>query len=60
MGDNKLKPKGMMFDYLLREVRTWQQILAHYVMPTTHFIEIPVEMLVLIGCIIEEKELYFP
>ncbi|QHO05697.1 uncharacterized protein LOC107638263 isoform X2 [Arachis ipaensis] len=56
----KTKPKGMLFDYLTREAKTWQQILAHYVMPTTHFTEIPIDMLVLVGCIMEGKELYFP
>ncbi|XP_020968752.1 uncharacterized protein LOC107623832 isoform X1 [Arachis ipaensis] len=57
---NKTKPKGMMFEYLTREARVWQQILAHYVMPTTHFTEISVDMLVLLRCIMEGKELYFP
>ncbi|RYQ84170.1 hypothetical protein Ahy_B10g103129 [Arachis hypogaea] len=57
--DNK-KPKGMHFVHLSREARTWQEIFAHYIMPTTHFTEIPVDMLVLIGCVIEGKEVYFP
>ncbi|RYQ95335.1 hypothetical protein Ahy_B08g090532 [Arachis hypogaea] len=54
------KPKGMLFAYLTREARTWQQIFAHYVFPTTHFSEIPMDMLVLIGCVMEGKEVYFP
>ncbi|KAL4344643.1 hypothetical protein AHAS_Ahas11G0198900 [Arachis hypogaea] len=57
--DNK-QPKGMLFAHLTREARTWQQILSHYVMLTTHFTEIPVDMLVLISCIMEGKEVYFP
>ncbi|RYR19992.1 hypothetical protein Ahy_B03g065040 [Arachis hypogaea] len=57
--DNR-NPKGMLFAHLSKEAKTWQQIFAHYVMPTTHFTEIPVEMLVLIGCIMEGKEVYFP
>ncbi|KAL4315866.1 hypothetical protein AHAS_Ahas15G0227900 [Arachis hypogaea] len=56
---DKIKPKGMLFDYLTWKARTWQQILAHYVMSTTHFTEIPADMLVLIGCVMEGKELYF-
>ncbi|RYR14307.1 hypothetical protein Ahy_B04g070863 [Arachis hypogaea] len=56
--DNR-KPKGMLFAYLTKEAWTWQQILAHYVMPTTHFTEILVDMLVLISCIMEGKEVYF-
>ncbi|KAL4390822.1 hypothetical protein AHAS_Ahas03G0183500 [Arachis hypogaea] len=35
-------------------------IFAHYVLPTTHFSEIPMEMLLLIGCVMEGKEVYFP
>ncbi|RYR19544.1 hypothetical protein Ahy_B03g064352 [Arachis hypogaea] len=54
------KPKGMLFAYLTREARTWQQIFAHYVFPTTHFSEIPMHMLVLIGYVMEGKEVYFP
>ncbi|RYR34318.1 hypothetical protein Ahy_A10g049120 isoform B [Arachis hypogaea] len=60
MDANNNKPTGMLFAHLLREARTWHQIFAHYVMPTTHFTEIPVDMLVLIGCVMEGKEVYFP
>ncbi|KAL4350486.1 hypothetical protein AHAS_Ahas10G0146800 [Arachis hypogaea] len=57
--DNKA-PKGMHFSYLSREAKTWQQIFAHYVMPTTHFTEILVDMLILISCVMEGKEVYYP
>ncbi|KAL4276010.1 hypothetical protein AHAS_Ahas20G0164400 [Arachis hypogaea] len=57
--DNR-KPKGMLFTHLSREARTWQQIFFHYVMPTTHFTEISVDMLIMIGCVMEGKEVYFP
>ncbi|RYQ96005.1 hypothetical protein Ahy_B08g091433 [Arachis hypogaea] len=60
MDSSNTKPKGMLFAYLTREARTWQQIFAHYVFPTTHFSEIPMDMLVLIGCVMEGKEVYFP
>ncbi|KAL4343864.1 hypothetical protein AHAS_Ahas11G0121000 [Arachis hypogaea] len=60
MDASKVKPKGMKFEYLMKEARVWQQILAHCIMPSTHFTEIPVDMLVLIGCVIEGKELYLP
>ncbi|RYR38651.1 hypothetical protein Ahy_A09g043781 [Arachis hypogaea] len=54
------RPKGMLFTYLTREAQTWQHIFACYVMLTTHFTEIPVDMLVLIGCVMEGNEVYFP
>ncbi|RYR77851.1 hypothetical protein Ahy_A01g002508 [Arachis hypogaea] len=54
------KPKGMLFAQLTREAKTWQMIFAHYVLPTTHFSEIPMEMLLLIGCVMEGKDVYFP
>ncbi|RYR58448.1 hypothetical protein Ahy_A05g024220 [Arachis hypogaea] len=57
--DNKT-PKGMRFTYLSREAKTWQQIFAHNLMPTTHFSEIPVAMLILISCVLEGKKVYFP
>ncbi|KAL4350332.1 hypothetical protein AHAS_Ahas10G0131400 [Arachis hypogaea] len=60
MDANNTKPKGMLFAHLTREARTWQMIFAHYVVPTTHFSEIPMEMLLLIGCVMEGKEVYFP
>ncbi|RYR49292.1 hypothetical protein Ahy_A07g035719 [Arachis hypogaea] len=60
MDSSNTKPKGMLFAYLTREARTWQQIFAHYVFPTTHFSKIPMDMLVLIGCVMEGKEVYFP
>ncbi|KAL4315890.1 hypothetical protein AHAS_Ahas15G0230300 [Arachis hypogaea] len=60
MDANNNKPKGMLSAYLSREARTWQQIFAHYVLPTTHFSKIPMDMLILIGCVMEEKEVYFP
>ncbi|KAL4344176.1 hypothetical protein AHAS_Ahas11G0152200 [Arachis hypogaea] len=60
MDSSNTKPKGMLFAHLTREARTWQQIFAHYVFPTTHFSEIPMDMLVLIGCVMEGKEVYFP
>ncbi|KAL4286896.1 hypothetical protein AHAS_Ahas19G0132000 [Arachis hypogaea] len=60
MDANNKKPKGMLFAYLTREARTWQQIFAHYVLPTTHISEIPMDMLTLIGCVMEGKEVYFP
>ncbi|KAL4276971.1 hypothetical protein AHAS_Ahas20G0260500 [Arachis hypogaea] len=50
----------MLFAYLSREARTWQQIFAHYVLPTTHFSEISIDMLLLIGFVMEGKEVYFP
>ncbi|KAL4315368.1 hypothetical protein AHAS_Ahas15G0178100 [Arachis hypogaea] len=50
----------MLSAYLSREARTWQQIFAHYVLPTTHFSEIPMDMMTLIGCVMERKEVYFP
>ncbi|KAL4344383.1 hypothetical protein AHAS_Ahas11G0172900 [Arachis hypogaea] len=37
MDSSNTKPKGMLFAHLTREARTWQQIFAHYVFPTTHF-----------------------
>ncbi|KAL4306570.1 hypothetical protein AHAS_Ahas16G0191500 [Arachis hypogaea] len=54
------KPKEMLFTYLSTEAKTWQHIFAHCVLPTTHFSEIPMDMLVLIGCVIEGKEVDFP
>ncbi|RYQ95340.1 hypothetical protein Ahy_B08g090548 [Arachis hypogaea] len=60
MDSNNKKPKGMRFAYLTREAKTWQQIFAHYVFPTTHFSEIPMDLLVLIGCVMEGKEINFP
>ncbi|KAL4350504.1 hypothetical protein AHAS_Ahas10G0148800 [Arachis hypogaea] len=60
MDANNTKPKGMLFAHLTREAKTWQMIFAHYVLPTTHFSEIPMEMLLLIGCVMEGKEVYFP
>ncbi|RYR14432.1 hypothetical protein Ahy_B04g070998 [Arachis hypogaea] len=59
MDSENKNPKGMLFTYLTREARTWQKIFAHYVMPTTHFSEIPVAMLVWISCVLEGKEVYF-
>ncbi|RYR77845.1 hypothetical protein Ahy_A01g002502 [Arachis hypogaea] len=59
MDANNTKPKGMLFAHLTREARTWQMIFAHYVLPTTHFSEIPMEMLLLIGCVMEGKDVYF-
>ncbi|KAL4344822.1 hypothetical protein AHAS_Ahas11G0216800 [Arachis hypogaea] len=50
----------MRFDYLMKEAKVWQQILAYYVMPSTHFTEILVDMLVLIWCVLKGKELYLP
>ncbi|KAL4350217.1 hypothetical protein AHAS_Ahas10G0119900 [Arachis hypogaea] len=60
MDADNTAPKGMHFSYLSREAKTWQQIFAHYVMPTTHFTEIPVAMLILISCVMEGKEVYYP
>ncbi|KAL4288245.1 hypothetical protein AHAS_Ahas19G0266900 [Arachis hypogaea] len=60
MDSNNKKPKGMLSTYLSKDARTWQQIFAHYVLPITHFSEIPMDMLVLIGCVMEGKEVYFP
>ncbi|XP_057760376.1 uncharacterized protein LOC130980743 [Arachis stenosperma] len=60
MDANNTKPKEMLFAQLTREAKTWQMIFAHYVLPTTHFSEIPMEMLLLIGCVMEGKEVYFP
>ncbi|KAL4329709.1 hypothetical protein AHAS_Ahas13G0327200 [Arachis hypogaea] len=60
MDANNKKPKGMLSAYLSMEARTWQQIFAYYVLPTTHFSEIPMDMLILIGCVMEGKEVYFP
>ncbi|RYQ91499.1 hypothetical protein Ahy_B09g097390 [Arachis hypogaea] len=60
MDANNKKPKGMLSAYLSREARTWQQIFAHYVLPTTHFSEILMDMLILIGCVMEGKEVYLP
>ncbi|RYR03829.1 hypothetical protein Ahy_B06g083196 [Arachis hypogaea] len=60
MDSNNKKPKGMRFAYLTREAKTWQHIFAHYVFPTTHFSEIPMDILVLIGCVMEGKEVNFP
>ncbi|KAL4396629.1 hypothetical protein AHAS_Ahas01G0111000 [Arachis hypogaea] len=56
MDSGNTKPKGMLFAHLTREAKTWQMIFAHYVLPTTHFSEIPMEMLLLIGCVMEGKE----
>ncbi|KAL4394677.1 hypothetical protein AHAS_Ahas02G0175900 [Arachis hypogaea] len=60
MDANNTKPKGMLFARLTREAKTWQMIFAHYVLPTTHFSEIPMEMLLLIGCVMEGKDVSFP
>ncbi|KAL4349731.1 hypothetical protein AHAS_Ahas10G0071300 [Arachis hypogaea] len=60
MDANNTKPKGMLFAHLTREAKTWQMIFAHYVLPTTHFSEIPMEMLLLIGCVMEGKDVSFP
>ncbi|RYR53314.1 hypothetical protein Ahy_A06g028350 [Arachis hypogaea] len=60
MDSGNTKPKGMLFAHLSREAKTWQMIFAHYVLPTTHFSEIPMDMLVLIGCVMDGKEVYFP
>ncbi|RYQ91082.1 hypothetical protein Ahy_B09g096949 [Arachis hypogaea] len=54
------KSKGMRFTYLSREAKTWQHIFAYYVLPTTHFLETSMDMLVLIGCVMEGKEVDFP
>ncbi|RYQ95954.1 hypothetical protein Ahy_B08g091350 [Arachis hypogaea] len=59
MDSRNKKPKGMHFTYLSREARTWQHIFAHYVFPTTHFSEISMDMLVLISCVMEGKEVNF-
>ncbi|KAL4381278.1 hypothetical protein AHAS_Ahas04G0117500 [Arachis hypogaea] len=60
MDAGNTKPTGMPFAHLTREARTWQMIFAHYVLPTTHFSEIPMEMLLLIGCVMEGKDVSFP
>ncbi|KAL4343667.1 hypothetical protein AHAS_Ahas11G0101300 [Arachis hypogaea] len=60
MDAGNTKPKGMLFTHLTREARTWQMIFAHYVLPTTHFSEVPMEMLLLIGCVMEGKDVSFP
>ncbi|RYR73885.1 hypothetical protein Ahy_A02g008442 [Arachis hypogaea] len=60
MDANNTKPKGLLFAQLTREAKTWQMIFAHYVLPTTHFSEIPMEMLLLIRCVMEGKDVYFP
>ncbi|RYR53404.1 hypothetical protein Ahy_A06g028482 [Arachis hypogaea] len=60
MDATNTKPKGMLFAHLTREAKTWHMIFAHYILPTTHFSEIPMEMLLLIGCVMEGKEVYFP
>ncbi|KAL4315751.1 hypothetical protein AHAS_Ahas15G0216400 [Arachis hypogaea] len=60
MDASNTKPKGMLFTHLTREARTWQMIFAHYVLPTTHFSEVPMEMLLLIGCVMEGKDVSFP
>ncbi|RYR29683.1 hypothetical protein Ahy_B01g054135 [Arachis hypogaea] len=59
MDSGNKKPKGMLFAYLSREAKTWQYIFTHYVLPTTHFSEIPMDMLFLIGCVMEGKEVDF-
>ncbi|RYR29916.1 hypothetical protein Ahy_B01g054566 [Arachis hypogaea] len=59
MDSNNKKSKGMRFAYMTREAKTWQQIFAHYVFPNTHFLEIPMDMLVLIGHVMEGKEINF-
>ncbi|KAL4356840.1 hypothetical protein AHAS_Ahas09G0126900 [Arachis hypogaea] len=53
-------PKEMHFSYLSREAKTWQQIFAYYLIPTTYFREIPVAMLIFISCVLEGKEIYYP
>ncbi|KAL4350467.1 hypothetical protein AHAS_Ahas10G0144900 [Arachis hypogaea] len=60
MDANNTKPKGMLFTHLTREAKTWQMIFACYVLPTTHFSEIPMEMLLLIGYVMEGKDVSFP
>ncbi|RYR38841.1 hypothetical protein Ahy_A09g044079 [Arachis hypogaea] len=60
MDSGNTKPKGMLFAHLNKEAKTWQMIFAHYVLPITHFSKIPMEMLLLIGCVMEGKEVYFP
>ncbi|KAL4344772.1 hypothetical protein AHAS_Ahas11G0211800 [Arachis hypogaea] len=60
MDSSKVTPKGMKFEYITKKSKVWQQILSHHVMPSTHFTEIPVDMLVLIWCVLEGKELYLP
>ncbi|KAL4344657.1 hypothetical protein AHAS_Ahas11G0200300 [Arachis hypogaea] len=60
MDAGNTKPKGMLFTHLTREAKTWQMIFAHYVLPTTHFSEVPMEMLLLIGCVMEGKDVSFP
>ncbi|RYR29244.1 hypothetical protein Ahy_B01g053592 [Arachis hypogaea] len=60
MDSGNKKPKGMRFTYLSREAWTWQHIFTHYVFPTTHFSEILMDVLVLIGCVMEGKEINFP
>ncbi|KAL4374135.1 hypothetical protein AHAS_Ahas05G0151500 [Arachis hypogaea] len=60
MDANNTKPKGMLFTHLTSEAKTWQMIFACYVLPTTHFSEIPMEMLLLIGCVMEGKKVSFP
>ncbi|RYR04056.1 hypothetical protein Ahy_B06g083596 [Arachis hypogaea] len=60
MDSGNKKPKGMLFTYLSREAKTWKHIFAHYVLPAIHFLEIPMDMLVLIGCVMEGKEVDFP
>ncbi|RYR77662.1 hypothetical protein Ahy_A01g002216 [Arachis hypogaea] len=60
MDSGNTKPKGMLFAHLTREAKTWQMIFPYYVLPTTHFSEISMEMLLLIGYVMEGKEVYFP
>ncbi|RYQ90789.1 hypothetical protein Ahy_B09g096782 [Arachis hypogaea] len=60
MDSGNKKPKGMLFTYLSRDAKTWQHIFAHYVLTTIHFSEIPMDILVLIGCVMERKEVEFP
>ncbi|XP_057735220.1 uncharacterized protein LOC130950678 [Arachis stenosperma] len=60
MGKSKETPRGIKVVYLNDEARLWQQILSKYVMPSTHESEVPAAMILLIWCVMEEKDLYLP
>ncbi|MED6177195.1 hypothetical protein PIB30_095725 [Stylosanthes scabra] len=53
-------PTGISVNDLTIEARLWQQILTNYAMPSTHDRKITSDMAILIWCVLEEKQVYFP
>ena len=59
-GTIKKRPKGLDARYLTQEATAWAQILAHYVLPSTHGSSITAELALLIWCILTKKPVDVP